>query len=243
MRRNRSLRRVAISNKRELKMQQEKRVQNIVFMMVGLIVIFMMILVFPLSTDSKNNDVEQPFKEEMNLVFTEEMNVVRGTNTERKTKTFDKGTHMCSEIKYDVKSNIKYNLLKETNTRARVLEPLQSTFYQVCVSRDDEHHHVVEIFLDVEFGDADLYLSSHIPVPELSHHTWNSKRAGNDYIKLKTNLYDWDQESNVLFIAVQNADMTKNAKYRIRALVSRGELKRFGAGLRGTHTAFVNLNE
>ena len=245
MRRNRSLRRVAISNSRELKIAQEERYQKmfLAIMMVGLIVTFMT-LVFPLTNVWTNNDVEQPFMEEMKeMKEMKEINVIRRTTTESKKKTFDKGSHMCSELKYDVKSNIEYNLLRETNTRDEILEPLQSTFYQVCVSRDDEHHHVVEIFLDVDFGDADLYLSSHIPVPESSHHTWNSKRAGNDYIKLTTNLYDWDQGSNVLFVAVQNADMTKNAKYRIRALVSKGELKRIGARLRGTHNAFVNLDQ
>jgi hypothetical protein len=159
-------------------------------------------------------------------------------------KVYDKGIHMCSNMYYDVESKTHYGLVSETPRReGNKIKPFESKFYQICVSRDDEHYHVVEVFVEIDnIGDVDLYLSSHIPVPKFDHHTWNVKRPGNKYIKLKTNLYDWDQNSNFLFIAVRNSHPTQDAAYKIRAVVSKGESKRTGARLRGTHTAFVNLD-
>jgi len=87
--------------------------------------------------------------------------------------------------------------------------------FQLCISHHD-HHHQVEIFLTVTAGDADMYLSAHIPRPRAERHTWNAARAGSDHISLKTNLWDWDQKSEFLFIGVRGQGRTSVYRQALR---------------------------
>ena len=51
-------------------------------------------------------------------------------------------------------------------------------------------------------AEADLYLSTTIEKPTFTHWTWRSADRGADEIQLNTDLPDWSNNAQVLYLAV-----------------------------------------
>lgn len=164
--------------------------------------------------------------------------------------------HVCDQVYYEISGHTNmampgrqmatglhglalppHRVLQQNRSEADSIANNRYDDFQLCIPHH-QHHHKVEVFLAVTAGDADMYLSAHIPRPRAERHTWNAARAGSDHISLKTNLWDWDQKSQFLFIGVRGQG--RKSVYSLRVVVSAGVA--MGERLRGSHTAMVNYS-
>lgn len=153
--------------------------------------------------------------------------------------------HTCDDIYYELGGDAQRPsliLLNGVPLTGRVRHG-EYAYYQICIASHSKHYHRIAVQVDVERGDVDVFLSSHITQPLVDRHTWNSKKIGSEHVILDTDLFDWDQKSRHLFIGVRGVRSYDESRFRVRAEVSIGNVRKRDVRLRGSHTAMVNWEE
>ncbi|CAM9154919.1 unnamed protein product [Ascophyllum nodosum] len=95
------------------------------------------------------------------------------------------------------------SILKTNESVSGVIVDGGYEYYTLCIAQH-EHHHRVDIKLEVNSGEADLYLSASDPYPRVNRgSTWIAATVGNEYVSLPTYAEEFlNRKPSAIFVGV-----------------------------------------